>query len=190
MALDDDATWMHLAIERPGRRWCRVTFDHPPDNAVTARTVAELDELVALAAGDRDLDVVVFASAHPDVFLGDAEGDVDPAAWTALLDRLAALPTVTIAALGGRAHGLGAELALACDLRIAARGQARLGSLTAAAAARLARLLGPDRAADLLGEGDGGDLDAARIAESVVDPDRLAVRSASLAQARPYADGQ
>src|SRR5258705_4052772 len=40
------------------------TFEHPPINAITATTVAELRDLVGLIERDRDLNVVVFDSAN------------------------------------------------------------------------------------------------------------------------------
>ena len=59
-------SWMHFTVERPGPSYCRVTFDHPPINTITATTVAELAELVGLIEQDPDLNDVVFASANPD----------------------------------------------------------------------------------------------------------------------------
>jgi hypothetical protein len=43
----DSRSRSHLSIDRRGRGYCRVTFDHPPINTITATTVAELSELVA-----------------------------------------------------------------------------------------------------------------------------------------------
>jgi enoyl-CoA hydratase len=67
-----------------------------------------------------------------------------------LYDRIEALPQVTIAAINGAAFGGGLELALACDLRIAAQDaqlglpEARLGLLPGAGGTqRLSRLCGP-----------------------------------------------
>jgi hypothetical protein len=39
-------TRSHLSINRRGRGYCRVTFDHPPIDTITATTVAELSQLV------------------------------------------------------------------------------------------------------------------------------------------------
>src|SRR5262249_16883863 len=36
-----------LPVDRRNPRYCRVTFDHPPINTITATTVAELSDLVA-----------------------------------------------------------------------------------------------------------------------------------------------
>jgi enoyl-CoA hydratase/carnithine racemase len=59
-------SWTHFRINRRSPGYCRVTFDHPPINTITATTVAELAELVDLMEQDPDLNVVVFASADPD----------------------------------------------------------------------------------------------------------------------------
>src|SRR5215207_11155445 len=56
-------SWTHFSIDRRSPGYCRVTFDHPPINAITATTVAELAELVGLIEEDQDLNVVVFDSA-------------------------------------------------------------------------------------------------------------------------------
>jgi enoyl-CoA hydratase len=73
------------------------------------------------------------------------------------LDRLEALPCITIAAMEGPARGGGCEIALACDWRVAAEDsdfgfvQVRLGLTTGwGGAARLARIVGYARALDLL----------------------------------------
>jgi enoyl-CoA hydratase/carnithine racemase len=55
-----------LRVDRRSPSYCRVTFDHPPINTITATTVAELAELVGLIEQDPDLNVVVFDSLNPD----------------------------------------------------------------------------------------------------------------------------
>ena len=60
-------SWTHFGVERRSAGYCRVTFDHPPINTITAMTVAELAEPLrelpenpsqglarGYAAGDRD----------------------------------------------------------------------------------------------------------------------------------------
>ena len=77
-----------------------------------------------------------------------------------VLRRLARMPLPTIAALDGPALGGGLELALACDLRVCVPGVAlglpecRLGGLAGNGAIRLARLVGPARAKELLYTGE------------------------------------
>jgi enoyl-CoA hydratase len=74
-----------------------------------------------------------------------------------LYDRIESLPQVVVAEIAGAAHGGGFELALACDLRIAAEDaplglpEARLGLLPGAGGTqRLSRLAGPGVARRLI----------------------------------------
>ncbi len=77
-----------------------------------------------------------------------------------VLRRLATLPMPTIAAIDGPALGGGFELALACDLRVARQDvqlglpECRLGGLAGNGSLRLARLIGPGRAKELLFTGE------------------------------------
>ena len=174
-------SWMHFTVERPGPSYCRVTFDHPPINTITATTVAELAELVGLIEQDPDLNVVVFGSANPDFYLAHYDTEHDPGrtaalgvgptgmhAWLDLLVRLARAPVVSLAAIRGRARGAGSEFVLACDLRFASRENALLGQFEVGAGvvpgggpmARLSRLVGRGRALEILLVAD--DLDGPR----------------------------
>ena len=73
---------------------------------------------------------------------------------------LATLPMPTIAAIDGPALGGGLELALACDLRVIRRGavvgltESLLGGLAGSGSIRLARLVGPARAKEMLFTGE------------------------------------
>ena len=84
-----------------------------------------------------------------------------------VLRRLAQLAMPTIAAIDGPALGGGFELALACDLRVCRKGvplglpESRLGGLAGSGAVRLARLIGPARAKELLYTGDTIDTERA-----------------------------
>jgi enoyl-CoA hydratase/carnithine racemase len=158
-----------------------VTFDHPPINAITATTVAELAELVGLIEQDRDLNVVVFDSANPDFYLAHYDTEHDPGgtaalgegpgarhAWLDLLGRLSRAPVISIASIRGRVRGAGSEFALACDLRFASREKAWLGHFEVGAGGipggdpmgRLSRLVGRGRALEVLLVAD--DLDGPR----------------------------
>jgi enoyl-CoA hydratase/carnithine racemase len=112
------SSWTQFVVDRPSPGYCRVTFDHPPLNAITATTVAELAELVGLIEEDHDLGVVVFDSANRDFYLSDYEVEIDRAVWRDLLLRLSRAPVVSIAAVRGRVGRAGRDFVLACDLRL------------------------------------------------------------------------
>jgi enoyl-CoA hydratase/carnithine racemase len=173
--------WAHFSVDRRSPGYCRVTFDHPPINTITATTITELAELVGLIEEDPDLNVVVFDSANPAFYLAhyDTEGDPGrtlalPAgptgmhAWLDLLVRLSRAPVVTIASIRGRARGAGSEFVLACDLRFGSLERAVLGQFEVGTGvvpgggptARLPRLVGRGRALEILLVAD--DLDGAR----------------------------
>jgi enoyl-CoA hydratase/carnithine racemase len=160
-------SWTHLSVDRRSASYCRITFDHPPTNTLTATTVAELAELVGLIEHDLDLNVVVFDSANPDFYLAHYGTEHDPTgtAWLDLLVRLSRAPVVSIASIRGRACGAGSEFVLACDLRFASRENTLLGRFEigtdvvpgGGAMARLARLAGRGRALEILLVGDDFD---------------------------------
>ena len=119
----------------------RWSLDRPPVNAINAdwlrRFHAFLDEL-----GGRDDWRVLHIRSAQKVFCAGADLAemrarlASPAGIDAMVDiaadmqklfvRIESLPQVTIAEIGGAALGGGLELALACDLRIAAN-EAKLG---------------------------------------------------------------
>ena len=172
--------WTHLCIDRRSPSYCRVTFDHPPINTITATTVAELAELVGLIEQDGDLNVVVFDSSNPAFYLAHYDVENDPGtfalgvgptgmpAWIDLLVRLARAPVVSVAAIRGRSRGAGSEFVLACDLRFASRENTLLGQFEVGmgvvpgggSMARLSRLVGRGRALEILLVAD--DLDGPR----------------------------
>src|SRR5215204_2955812 len=164
-------SWTHVRVDRRSLAYCRVTFDHPPINTITATTVAELAELVGLIELDPDLNVVVFDSANPGFYLADYDVEHEPSttaalpagpsgmhAWLDLLVRLSRAPVVSIASIRGRARGAGSEFVLACDLRFASRQNTLLGQFEVGTGvvpgggpmARLGRLVGRGRALEIL----------------------------------------
>ena len=86
-----------------------------------------------------------------------------------VIDRLRTLPKATIAQIEGMARGGGSEIALACDMRFAARGRAILGQPEvglgilpgAGGTVRLARLVGRARAAEIILGGEDVSADEA-----------------------------
>jgi len=164
-------SWAHLRIDRRSLGYCRVTFEHPPINTITATTVLELAEIVGLIEQDHDLNVVVFDSANPSFFLAgyDSQDDSDATAavpgastetraWPDLLVRLSRAPALSIAAIRGRARGAGSEFALACDLRFASRENTSLSQFEPGTGrvpggdptTRLSRLAGRGRVLEML----------------------------------------
>lgn len=144
-----------------------LVLDGPPLNVLDLRTWDRLGVLVAAVATDARVRALVVRGA-PRAFAAGADvaemagWDADAARAAAdrvhaVLDALAALPLVTVAAVSGYALGWGCELALACDLRLAADNakmgfpEVPLGVLPGGGGTqRLPRLVGPARAKDLV----------------------------------------
>jgi enoyl-CoA hydratase/carnithine racemase len=115
-----------------------VVIDGPPMKLIGPELVRDLVTLVGELESDEDIRVMVLESADPEYFVphGDlakvaeytAEaakaGGPDDASLGMLWHKLSELPVVTIAKLRGRSRGAASELALACDMRFAARGPA------------------------------------------------------------------
>ncbi len=115
-----------------------VTFDFPPVNIQGVPMIADLNKLCDALENDQTIKVVVFQSANPEIFIAHADIDMLQNLSTApvpknqvklsplqiVLNRITKLPQATIAKIEGMARGGGHELALACDMRFAARGKA------------------------------------------------------------------
>lgn len=151
-----------------------LILDHGPANTVDPELIERL--LVALPHVTEDPDVrCLVIRGTGSIFVGGADIRVmrrlDPQTyqamrrWTLVQAALEAAAKPVIAALNGHALGGGAELSLACDLRIlherATFGfpESRLGIFPGAGGSqRLPRLVGPHRAKRLMM--DGGRLTA------------------------------
>ena len=191
-----------VAIEGPV---ATITLDRPEKlNALTMAMLEGLDAACTAIDRDEAVRAVIVASASPKAFCAGAEilewgpqGALGM--WQRWIrdghrafDRLARLRQPTIAAIGGIAYGGGLELALACDLRVAAAGarfafpEVTIGAIPGwAGSQRLPRLVGAGRAKQLILAGEP--IDAATAAawglvNEVVPADRLADRALELAR--------
>lgn len=183
-------------------RLATVVIDRPQKrNALNGQVRAELmAALDALVADDRAR-VVVITGAGEKAFVAGADvaefADRSPTEQRAAMegrrvyDVVAAFPKPVIASINGYALGGGCELALACDLRIAAR-SARLGQPEVNLALlpggggtqRLPRLVGLGRAMRLILTGEIIDAEEAErigLVDILVDDDDLAARTRELA---------
>jgi enoyl-CoA hydratase/carnithine racemase len=147
----------------------RVIFNNPPINLLDPDAIRELHQLIATVEATDALKVVVFESANPDYFIAHYDisraGETPP--WADVTMRLAHASVVSIAAVRGRARGVGNEFVLACDLRFASLERAffcqpevAVGVVPGGGAVeRLPPLLGSARALEILLGSD--DLNAA-----------------------------
>ena len=180
----------YVTVERAEGNVAVIRLDRPKMNALSRALLAELRDAIAGLAADLPGAVVVWGgerifAAGADIaeFAGPDEAREIAAAFHGTLDALAVLPRATIAAVAGYALGGGCELALACDLRIAAdtakfgQPEILLGIIPGGGGTqRLARLIGPSRAKDLILTGRQVSVDEALrigLADRVVAPEAL-----------------
>ncbi|MEO6222660.1 MAG: enoyl-CoA hydratase-related protein [Vicinamibacterales bacterium] len=170
-------------------------------NALDLSTVRELTAALAALSEDDGVGAIVITGAGTAVFVSGA--DINDIRVRTRNDGLAAInstlfaaidkcPKVTIAAVNGLALGGGCELALSCDLRVAAahakfgQPEVGLGIIPGAGATqRLPRIVGLGRAKHLVLTGDA--IDAAKaldwgLVSSVVPAERLEAEALSLAE--------
>jgi enoyl-CoA hydratase/carnithine racemase len=148
---------MSLLVEHPSPGVARLLLDRPDrHNALDRALVAALHGAVEAERGN----VIVLGSSSPGRFCGGADIAIDDAERAAVSDalydlyaRILELPRPVLAALDGPAIGGGLQLAITCDLRVAAPGAwlaARgPGHGLAVAAWGLPGLVGRGRALDL-----------------------------------------
>ena len=175
-------TSARIVVTRRSPAYWRVTFNHPPLNIYGPESSLELGRVIADLEADDAVKVVVFDSAVEGFFLTHYDFDAPveqtsqlPVGETGLqylpdlLARLTRAPVVSIAAIRGRATGVGSELALASDMRFASREKALLSQWEVGAGlvpgggpiARLSRLIGRGRALEVLLGADDVDGDLA-----------------------------
>ena len=148
-----------------------ITLDRPPANSYDAGFLEELDQAIGQVA-EAEVAVAVVRSASEKFFSAGAdvkaflersadENMVMCRRAHQVLDRFAAEAPLFVAAIAGHALGGGYEIALACDIRVAAEGSYRIGlpEVTlgllpgTGGTQRLPRLIGRGRALELMTTG-------------------------------------
>jgi enoyl-CoA hydratase len=180
-----------ITINRPDKR-----------NALNATVRREIVAALDALRDDGEIRTVVFTGAGEKAFVAGAD-IAEFAERTAIeqrvamegrrvFDEVAAYPMPTIAMINGFALGGGCELALACDLRVAARSaklgqpEIRLGLLPGGGGTqRLPRLVGTGRALRLVLTGeliDAAEAERIGLIDLVVDDADLTDRTMALAR--------
>lgn len=175
-----------------------VTFDFGAVNVQGQEMLADLNSLAMRLERDRETKVVVFQSANPEIWvchydtelLKDMSDEAVSREDAQLLDlqavceRISKVPQATIAKLEGFARGGGHELALALDMRFAARGKFKfmqmevgMGILPCGGgASRMARQTGLGRALEIILSARDFDADEAEAMGTInkaLEPDEI-----------------
>jgi len=176
-----------------------VSIDHPPANAVSRAVIAGIRNAVAeFGREDSGVRAAILTGAGEKFFAAGADitefqtlGEENIAAGQALTLEMERCPVPWIAAVNGFALGGGCELAMACDIRLAASNarfgqpELNLGIMPGwGGTQRLPRLIGPGRALPLLLTGDPIDAATALqfgLVTAVVEPGELLTAAHALA---------
>ena len=157
-----------------------ITLTNAPANAYSYQMMRQLDDTILKARMDESVHVLVLTGEGEKFFCAGADiamlGEVTPAFKYAFclhanetLNRLEQTPKLVIGAINGHCVGGGLEVAMACDIRVARAGRAKvglpevhLGVLPGTGGTqRLARLLGKAKALELMVSGENLSLDRA-----------------------------
>jgi enoyl-CoA hydratase/3-hydroxyacyl-CoA dehydrogenase len=149
-----------------------VWLDNPPANSLSPAVIEGLEKAWEAIESNAEVRAMVLTSPNPALFCAGADikafTQMDEAAGRDLLDRAHALlrrweqsPTMTIAAVNGMALGGGCEIAMGCDVRIAAfsatfgQPEISLGIIPGfGGTQRLPRLVGESKALEMNATGD------------------------------------
>jgi enoyl-CoA hydratase/3-hydroxyacyl-CoA dehydrogenase len=163
-----DRGWEDSPVKLETRQDLAIAWlDRPPANSIAPEVVEALERVWKAVTDSASVRALIFASANPMLFCAGADiksfTSMDVAGGQDLLDRMHSLlrrmetsSVVTIAAVNALALGGGNELAMACDVRIAAESatfgqpEISLGIIPGfGGTQRLPRLIGWSRALEL-----------------------------------------
>ena len=152
-----------VKVEREGAV-ALLTIDRPPVNALSAAVLAELESELERLEADAEVCALLVRGGGARAFVAGADitefpkgaaptGDGSARGLQRVADRFEASPKPIVAAIHGYCLGGGLELALACDVRVAAEDaqlgqpEIKLGLLPGGGGTqRLPRVIGPNRA--------------------------------------------
>jgi enoyl-CoA hydratase len=176
-----------------------IRLNRPPMNALSAAVQDDLAAAAAQVASDHAIRAVVLYGGQK-LFAAGADikemselsfADAFDADFFALWGKLAAVRTPTIAAVAGHALGGGCELAMMCDLLIAAdtakfgQPEIKLGVLPGMGGSqRLTRAIGKAKAMDLILTGrtiDAAEAERSGLVSRVVPADDLLTEAKAVA---------
>ncbi len=168
-----DAGWDESPVKLETRGRIAIAWlDRPPANSISPEVVQAIQKLWDAIVEGNEVRSLIFASANPMLFCAGADikafTSMDEAAGKQLLDQMHGLlrdmersSITTIAAVNAVAFGGGCELAMACDLRIAAESasfgqpEINLGIVPGfGGTQRLRRLIGEGKALEMNLTGD------------------------------------
>lgn len=141
-----------------------ITINRPPHNVLDIATMEELNAALDAAAADPSAKALLLTGSGEKAFSAGVEvADHAPdkvermlAAFGGIFRRLERIPVPTFAALNGIALGGGCELAIGCDIVVAAshakigQPEIKLGVFPPVAAALLPALVAPGKAYELI----------------------------------------
>lgn len=175
-----------------------LTLQRPPVNVLDIAMMEQMGAELGALAANPTVRLLMICGAGDKAFSAGVEvADHTPekvdrmiAVFHALIRRIEAFPVPTLAALNGAALGGGLEVALACDLIVAAAGaklgqpEIKLGVFAPVAAVLLPRLLPPAQAHELL---YGGGVISAEQALAYGLVNRVFARATFAEEARAFA---
>ncbi|GAA3573555.1 enoyl-CoA hydratase [Amycolatopsis ultiminotia] len=189
-----------ILLDRPAERVARITLDRPRVlNALNLRTMQEITAATSELDGDPDVGAIILTGSAK-AFAAGADikemapqsfGDVHAADWLGGWEALSRVRTPLVAAVAGYALGGGCELAMMCDLLLAAdtakfgQPEITLGVLPGMGGSqRLTRAIGKAKAMDLILTGrtmDAEEAERAGLVSRIVPADALSEETVSTA---------